>query len=85
MRRLYDFKKGDSIFISTKNLSLTYTRIIKKLNKLRYKFIELFIILRIYNNTTKLDIPASLRIHLIINIKRLKLDRRNSKRSRDPP
>ena len=81
---LHGFREGDSVFISTKDLLLTYTRTIEELNKLRHKFMKSFIILRIRNNVAELDIPASLRIHLVVNIKRLKLDRRDPERPRDP-
>ena len=73
------------MFISIKDLLLTYARTTEESNKLRHKFMGPFTILRIRNNAAELDIPASLRIHPVVNVERLKLDRRDPERPRDPP
>ena len=71
--------------MSIRNLLLTYAKTIDELNKLRHRYIGLFKILRLRNNAATLKLLTNIKMHLVFNVDRLKINTRDSERPRSPP
>jgi len=65
-----EYRVGDKVLISTKDFSMELIkRMIKKLTE---KFIGLYVVRKIVSeNTVELELPASLRIHPVVNVRRI--------------
>ena len=61
---------GDKVLISTKHFSAELMKRVMK--KLTEKFIGLYVVRKIVSeNAVKLKLPVSLRVHLVVNVRRL--------------
>ena len=70
-RRDVSFAVGDRVLLSTDHLRLQGAS--QRTPKLTYKFIGPFTVTRVVNkNAYELDLPASINIHPVLNISRLK-------------
>jgi len=65
-----EYRVGDRVLISTKDfLAELMKRVMKKLME---KFIGLYVVKKIVSeNVVELELPASLRIHLVVNVRRI--------------
>ena len=65
-----EYRVGDKVLISTKDfLAELMKRAMKKLIK---KYIRSYVVRKIVlENTVELELPASLRIHLVVNVRRI--------------
>jgi len=65
-----EYRVGDKVLISTKNFSMELMKRVTK--KLMEKFIGPYVVRKIVSeNVVELELPASLRIHLVVNIRRI--------------
>jgi len=65
-----EYKVGDKVLISTKDFSMELMKRVTK--KLMEKFIGPYIVRKIVSeNAVKLELPALLRIHLVVNVRRI--------------
>ena len=61
---------GDKVLISTKNFSMELMK--KATKKLTEKFIRPYVVKKIVlENTVELKLPALLRIHLVVDVRRI--------------
>lgn len=93
-RRDVSFKVGNKVLLSTEHLKLVGPRNAQRSPKFTYKFLGPFTVKRVVNdNAYELELPASLQIHPVLNISRLKAYRdgqqlfpsRRAPDSRPPP
>ena len=65
-----EYRVGDKVLISTKDFS---TELMKRATKkLMEKFIGPYVVRKIVSeNVVELELPASLRIHLVVNVRRI--------------
>ena len=67
-REVEEWKKYDKVMLSTKNLVFK-ERPVKKLTE---RYVKLYMIEEVVSkNTVKLKLPASIRIHLVVNVSRV--------------
>ena len=65
-----EYRVGDKVLISTKDFSMELMK--RATKKLTEKFIGLYMIKKIVlENVVELELPASLRIHLVVNVRRI--------------
>jgi len=65
-----EYKVGDKVLISTKDFSMELRKRVTK--KLTEKFIEPYVVKKIISeNVVELELPAVLRIHPVVNVKRV--------------
>jgi len=65
-----EYRVGDKVLISTKNFPMELIKRVMK--KLTEKYIRLYIVKKIMSeNTVELELPVSLRIHLVVNVRRI--------------
>jgi len=65
-----EYRVGDKVLISTKDFSMELMKRITK--KLMEKFIRLYVVRKIVSeNVVELELPASLRIHPVVNVRRI--------------
>ena len=65
-----EYRVGDKVLISTKDFSIELMKRVTK--KLTEKFIGPYVVKKIVSeNAVELELPASLRIHLVVNVKRI--------------
>ena len=65
-----EYRVGDKVLISTKDFSAELMKRVTK--KLMEKFIGPYVVRKIVSeNAVELQLPASLRVHLVVNVKRL--------------
>ena len=65
-----EYRVGDKVLISTKDFSMELRK--RATKKLTEKFIGPYVIKKIVSeNTVELELPASLRIHLVVNVRRI--------------
>jgi hypothetical protein len=82
-RREHNFKVGDEVFLSTKDLPLTYANTAPE-SKLRHRFMGPFDITRIHGNAAKLEMPNELRVHPVFGVHKLKPNRTDPNRPKRP-
>ena len=64
------YRVGDKVLISTKDFSVELMKRVMK--KLTEKFIESYVVKKIVSeNAVELELPASLRIHPVVNVRRI--------------
>ena len=69
-REVDNYKVGDLVMLSTKDLK--YQIVDKRTEKLTERFIGSYKIKKIVSsNTVKLELPSTVKIHLVINISRI--------------
>ena len=65
-----EYRVGDKVLISTKDFSAELIK--RATKKLTEKFIRPYVVRKIISeNVVELELPASLRVHLVVNVKRL--------------
>jgi len=65
-----EYKVGDKVLISTKDFSMELRKRVTK--KLTEKFIGPYVVRKIVSeNAVELELPALLRVHLVVNVRRL--------------
>ena len=65
-----EYRVGDKVLISTKDFSMELMKRMTK--KLMEKFIRLYVVRKIVSeNVVELELPASLRIHPVVNVRRI--------------
>jgi len=65
-----EYRVGDKVLISTKDFSMELMK--RATKKLMEKFIGPYVVRKIVSeNTVELELPASLRIHLVVNVRRI--------------
>jgi len=65
-----EYRVDDKILISTKDFSIELRK--RATKKLTEKFIEPYVVRKIVSeNAVELELPASLRIHLVVNVRRI--------------
>jgi len=65
-----EYRVGDKVLISTKNFPMELIKRVMK--KLTEKYIRLYIVKKIMSeNIVELELPVSLRIHLVVNVRRI--------------
>jgi len=65
-----EYRVGDKVLISTKDFSMELMK--KAIKKLMEKFIGPYMVKKIVSeNAVELELPASLRIHLVVNVRRI--------------
>jgi len=65
-----EYRVGDKVLISTKDFSMELMKRVTK--KLMEKFIGPYMVKKIVSeNAVELELPASLRIHLVVNVRRI--------------
>ena len=65
-----EYRVGDKLLISTKNFPMELMKRVTK--KLIEKYIELYVVKKIMlENVVELELPASLRIHPVVNVRRI--------------
>ena len=79
-----EYKVGDKVLISTKDFPMEWMkRVIKKLTD---KYIGLYEVTKIMSeNVVELELPASIRIHLVVNVKRIAKYREQVERQKKIP
>ena len=69
-KEVEEYRVGDKVLISTKNFSAKLMK--RTMKKLTEKFIGPYVVKKIVlENTVELELPASLRVHLVVNVRRL--------------
>ena len=69
-KEVEEYRVGDKVLISTKDFSMELIK--RATKKLTEKFIGLYMVRRIVSkNAVELELPASLRIHLVVNVRRI--------------
>ena len=64
------YKVGDKVLISTKDFSMELMK--RAIEKLTEKFIRPYVVKKIVSeNVVELELPASLRIHPVVNVRRI--------------
>ena len=65
-----EYRVGDKVLISTKNFSMELMK--RATKKLMKKFIGLYVVRKIVSeNAVELELPVLLRIHLMVNVRRI--------------
>ena len=65
-----EYRVGDKVLISTKDFLMELMK--RAMKKLIEKFIGPYVVRKIVSeNTVELELPASLRIHPVLNVKRI--------------
>jgi len=65
-----EYRIGDRVLISTKDFSAELMK--RAMKKLTEKFIGPYVVRKIVSeNAVELELPASLRIHLVVNVRRI--------------
>jgi len=65
-----EYKVGDLVMLSTKDLK--YQMVRRKTEKLTERFVGLYKIKKIVSsNAVKLELPSTVRIHLVVNVSRI--------------
>ena len=65
-----EYRVGDKVLISTKNFPMELRK--RAMKKLTEKFIGPYVVKKIVSeNTVELELPAVLRIHLVVNVRRI--------------
>ena len=65
-----EYRVGDKVLISTKDFSAELIK--RAMKKLTEKFIRPYVVRKIVSeNAVELELPASLRVHPVVNVKRL--------------
>jgi len=65
-----EYRVGDKVLISTKNSPMELMKRVTK--KLTEKYIELYVMKKIVSeNIVELELPVLLRIHLVVNVRRI--------------
>jgi len=71
-KEVVEYKVGDRVLLSTKDL--TWQMRNSKTKKLMEKFVGLYKIKKIISeNTVELELPASMKIHSVVNVSRIAL------------
>ena len=69
-RQAEEYRVGDKVLISTKDFSMELMKRVTK--KLTEKFIGPYVVRKIVSeNAVELELPVSLRIHLVVNVRRI--------------
>ena len=69
-KKVEEYKVGDRVLISTKDFSVELMK--RATKKLMEKFIEPYVVKKIVSeNAVELELPASLRIHPVVNVRRI--------------
>jgi len=69
-KEVEEYRVGDKVLISTKDFSMELIK--KATKKLMEKFIGLYVVRKIVlENVVELELPASLRIYLVVNVRRI--------------
>jgi len=69
-KEVEEYRVGDKVLISTKNFSMELMK--RTTKKLTEKFIGPYVVKRIGSeNVVELELPLSLRIHLVVNVRRI--------------
>jgi len=69
-KEVEEYRVGDKVLISTKDFSMELMKRVTK--KLTEKFIRPYVVRKIVSeNVVELELSASLRIHLVVNVRRL--------------
>jgi len=69
-KKTEEYKIKDKVLINTKDFSMELMK--RAMKKLTEKFIGLYMVKKIVSeNTVELELPASLRIHLVVNVRRI--------------
>ena len=69
-KEVEEYRVGDKVLISTKDFSAELMK--KATKKLMEKFIGLYVVKKIVSeNVVELELPALLKIHLVVNVRRL--------------
>ena len=69
-RQAEEYKIGDKVLISTKYFSIELMK--RATKKLAEKFIELYVVRKIVSeNVVELELPASLKIYPVVNVRRI--------------
>jgi len=84
-KEVEEYRVGDKVLISTKDFLMELMKRVTK--KLTEKFIELYVVRKIVSeNAVELELPALLRIHLVVNIRRIvKYREQVEKQKKIPP
>ena len=65
-----EYKVGDKVLISTKDFSMELMK--KVMKKLTEKYIGPYVVKKIISeNAVELELPVSLRIHPVVNVRRI--------------
>jgi len=65
-----EYRVGNKVLISTKNFSMELMK--RAMKKLTEKFIRPYVVKKIVSeNVVELELPVSLRIHLVVNVRRI--------------
>jgi len=66
-----NYKVGDLVMLSTKDLK--YQMVKRRTKKLTKRFVDLYKIKKIVlSNTVKLELPSTIKIHLVVNVSRIR-------------
>ena len=69
-KEVEEYRVGDKILISTKDFSMELMK--RAMKKLTEKFIGPYVVRKIVSeNAVELELPVSLRIHLVVNVRRI--------------
>jgi hypothetical protein len=72
-------KVGAKVFLDAKDLPITYANVRPNRRKLIYRYLGPYEIVRMVNpNAVELDFPNDMKIHDVVNVSRLKVDRTDS-------
>ena len=78
-KEVVEYKVGDKVLLSTKDLMWQMRS--KKIKKLTEKFVGLYKIKKIISeNAVKLELPALMKIHLVVNVSRIVMCQEQIKR-----
>ena len=65
-----EYRVGDKVLISTKDFLMKLMK--RATKKLTEKYIRLYIVMKIVSeHVVELELPVSLRIHLVVNVRRI--------------
>jgi hypothetical protein len=74
-------KVGASVFLDAKDLPITYANVRPNRRKLIHHYLGPYKIVRMVNsNAVELDLPNDMKIHDVVNVSRLKVDRTDNER-----
>jgi len=69
-KEIEEYRVGDKVLISTKNFLMELMK--RAMRKLMEKYIGPYVVKKIVSeNVVELELPASLRIHLVVNVRRI--------------
>ena len=79
-----EYRVGDNVLISTKDFSMELMK--RATKKLTEKFIGPYVVKKIVSeNVVELELPVSLRIHLVVNVRRIMKYREQIERQKKIP